>query len=241
MVDFQNFVALLEDNDTRIEQIEDLLHEVDNLQTFYEYDEDMCNFIHYAAGHGECQVVELLIEKMRVPIDIKSGDGKTALHFAAAEGWGDVVKYLVDKGADLNAQDDNGDTPVYYAIRYKYPSLAKILIESDRALLMTKNDNGYTPLHMAAGLGFTELIETLIKRQPDLINAVNNHGETPLHIAVVEDFIDAVRLLIDKGAALDIKDSENCTALDVAKDPEFGEQPNNSAIIELITKKINDK
>jgi ankyrin repeat protein len=237
MSDFQNFVSLLEDEDTPLLQIGNYLYDVDNLQALYEYDEDMCNFIHYAASHGERQVVELLIEKMGVPINIRSSHGKTALHFAAMGGWDDVVSYLLSKGADLNMKDYNGDTPVYYCIRYKYPSLAKVFIESDKALLMTQNDDGYSVLHMAAGFGFTELIKILIKKQPELINLANNHGETPLHIAVVEDFIDAVRLLINKGAALDIKDSEGCTALDVAKDKDFFAQPNNAEIIKLLTEK----
>ena len=42
----------------------------------------------------------------------------TQMHIAAANGYGDVIKYLVKKGADLNVQDDRGCTPLHVAAKF---------------------------------------------------------------------------------------------------------------------------
>lgn len=46
-----------------------------------------------------------------VEVDIPDNDGYTALHFAAAAGSLEAVRYLVDAGADTSAVADNGFTP----------------------------------------------------------------------------------------------------------------------------------
>ena len=40
------------------------------------------------------------------------------IHIAAANGYGDVMKYLVKRGADLNVQDDSGSTPLHVAAKF---------------------------------------------------------------------------------------------------------------------------
>src|SRR2546427_6121515 len=58
------------------------------------------------------ETLELLL-KAGGEINAKeNGRGLTPLHEAARWGWNDVVKYLVDHGADLNAKDNRGMTPV---------------------------------------------------------------------------------------------------------------------------------
>ena len=49
-------------------------------------------------------------------IDVRDNSGRTALHYAAAAGYTDVAKALVDHGADVNAKDVDGVTPVEAAM-----------------------------------------------------------------------------------------------------------------------------
>lgn len=53
----------------------------------------------------------------------------TALHYAVKSGDIDVVKMLLDYGADINATDFNNTTPLYYAVNNINSSMVKILLE----------------------------------------------------------------------------------------------------------------
>ncbi len=57
------------------------------------------------------------------------GNGKTLLHYAANRGYPDVVLLLLEKGASINARDDEGGTPLHEAMRYHRDKVARQLIE----------------------------------------------------------------------------------------------------------------
>ena len=49
------------------------------------------------------------------------------MHWAASEGRKEVAELLIAKGADVNAQRDNGDTPLDWAILRKHTETAELL------------------------------------------------------------------------------------------------------------------
>ena len=51
------------------------------------------------------------------------------LHEAAANGFLEFAKLLVENGADVNQKDDSGKTPLTIALEYKHPNVAKFLRE----------------------------------------------------------------------------------------------------------------
>ncbi len=53
-----------------------------------------------------------ILENAKIDIDAREERGQTALHGAAFQGWTSVVKLLAEHGADLEAQDHNGNTPL---------------------------------------------------------------------------------------------------------------------------------
>jgi hypothetical protein len=70
---------------------------------------------------------------------------------------------LIDAGADLNARDDNGWTPLMVAARSETPEIVTLLIEAG-ADVNAMNDNGYTPLWFAnPGFGSTPEIIKILK------------------------------------------------------------------------------
>jgi hypothetical protein len=62
-----------------------------------------------------------------VPVDIVDADGSTPLLYAAIFGQADAAEYLLDCGADVNARDGGGDTPLRVADPDAYPELAQLL------------------------------------------------------------------------------------------------------------------
>ena len=68
--------------------------------------------LHYAAGKGHKELVELLIAKGASLRAKALWKGLTPLHEAASNGHREITELLIAKGADVNAKDDDGLTPL---------------------------------------------------------------------------------------------------------------------------------
>ncbi|KAL8275295.1 hypothetical protein Esti_000744 [Eimeria stiedai] len=71
-----------------------------------------------------------------------TGEGRmTALHFAADRGFVDIVRLLIDRGADVNHTDDSGETPLHVAIAADQDEIVAMLIDAG-ADTSIKNNEG---------------------------------------------------------------------------------------------------
>ncbi|KAI1311050.1 hypothetical protein EDD11_003557 [Mortierella claussenii] len=66
-----------------------------------------------AASDGDLAAVKKYIEEEGISIDAQDENGYSALHAAASYAHKDLIKYLLDKGANINIQDPDGDTPLF--------------------------------------------------------------------------------------------------------------------------------
>ena len=71
---------------------------------------------------------------------------------AASGGYSDIVKLLIDHGANVNAKSSVGNTALTYACCGGYEDVVKILLEAG-ADVEHQNENGHTPLMEAASCG----------------------------------------------------------------------------------------
>ena len=69
-----------------------------------------------------------------------------SLHEAAEHGRKPVVEWLLDHGAEVNAKDKNGDTPLHFAAFFGHRDVAELLL-ANQAEINAKDSNGVTPLH----------------------------------------------------------------------------------------------
>jgi len=105
-----------------------------------------------------------------------------ALHEAAAQGQLQLIENLVSQGADINAQDADGRTPLHIALRNGQWQAAKLLVFKG-ADINTANENGFTVLHGAAYLGKKEAVEHIVELGGN-VNALCEEGLSPLHYAI---------------------------------------------------------
>ena len=125
-----------------------------------------------------------------VNVNAKSEPGLTSLHCAVNEDFKgshrELVKLLIDKGADVNARDDILDTPLHGASNKE---TAEILTKAG-ADVNAKNINGkaivYSSARNATNVSVTwkmylGLVELLIAKGAD-VDVKNESGETPLHV-----------------------------------------------------------
>lgn len=142
---------------------------------------------------------------------MKSHSMATDLHFAAQAGDLSEVKRLVAAGADVNVQDENGNTPLKYASAEPNPEVLRMLIALG-ASPHIPDRRGFTPIHCVSGHGFYEdaiaMAEILIEAGADVNARSKVHGFVPLHEARTARMID---FLLQHGADPTIENDEGQT------------------------------
>jgi ankyrin repeat protein len=152
--------------------------------------------IYVAAAQGDVEAVKALLKKDPNLVNAPaSNDGMSALHWAAFMDRLDVVKALIENGANVNICSTPYDvTPLFWAVRKDHLDAAKLLIEKG-ADVKIKMKNGGTILHSP---GTFETAKLLIDNGAD-VNAKDNNGITPLHSIANKGNLSAVqRVLFDK-------------------------------------------
>ncbi len=128
----------------------------------------------------------------------------------------DVAKYLIDKGADLNAKGDHyGITPLHKATGAGLSGgsldIVKYLVEKGTDFDVRDN-NGEAPLHYAAARGMLDIVKYLVEKGAN-VNATRKNLDTPLHRAAYNGRLDVVKYLTEKGANINAKDEYGDTPL----------------------------
>ncbi|CCG56377.1 ankyrin repeat-containing protein [Brachyspira pilosicoli WesB] len=216
-----NDVFNLNTNTTREEAIE-----LSKNQKYYEIEKllsskDSNNIDGYdelmnAVSKGDMKALEKLIKD---DTDLNKQYSKiTPLGLAAARNDKEIVKFLVEKGADINLEDGYGYTPLIIAMKYRNLNLAKDIIDLKPDLNAICSATGDTPLtYLVREVWFgTDVCYYLIKNGAD-VNKKNNNGDTPL-IVFVQNFIlsyGMLGVLINMGADYNIKNKEGKTAMDI--------------------------
>ena len=136
---------------------------------------------------------------------------------------------LINRGAPVNSPERNTEfTPVFMAISNGSENMLRMLIEQG-ASIEIYDDKGYAPIHRAVtGEDYTasapypaeNIIEVLLEYGGDVNYPTKKEGATPLMISAQEHKANIMRFLIDSGANDEIKDKQQHTALDYAKNYE---------------------
>ena len=151
--------------------------------------------------------------------DIVESNKETALHVAlgiqvpSEELRLNIVKNLIQNGAEINARDKHKFTPLHYATENGDLEIVQHLLDHG-AHIEAKNDVKRPPLLFAVGENHLEVVKCLIEKGAQLDN--NEYGYTALHIAAEYSSLEMVKLLVQNGAKIDKTTIKNHTPFEIA-------------------------
>jgi len=189
-------------------------------QSGWHIDFDGATALHFAADMGRREVAAYLLKK-GAAINARDRRGRTPLHCVAVLGraprkgahWAHktlaeavrqrqalirrrevLAPFLLAKGADINAVDREGDTPLAAAARTDNPTIAKLLLAGGAKL----------DIFSAIRLGMLDRVKTMLKAEPACTNLPGGPDASPLHVAAELADPAAASLLLDHGAKLGV-------------------------------------
>ena len=133
-------------------------------------DKDKATPLHNAATLGNLEIVDLLLKKGATSLNEGNFRGQTPLHFACERGHPEVATRLLDAGADKEARDMIGRTPLMTTALSKNMEIAKDLIKrgADINAGAKRGPATYTTLSVAAMYDFKDLVDLLIDKDASI-------------------------------------------------------------------------
>jgi len=173
--------------------------------------------LHFAAQNNDVDVAKRFIAK-GWDVNSKDLNMETPLTYAAGSS-GEMIRLLLEKGADVNAQNLKGNTALHIATRQGKTDMTHLLITSG-AKVNLANKDGETPLYHAALSGQAEAIRLLLDQHAD-IKLQPTSASTLLHAAAEGGNPELLDRLLRADADVNAKDQNLFTPLHSAA--EFGQ------------------
>ena len=121
--------------------------------------------------------------------------GETALATAAGLGYVEIVRLLLDRGAEINVRNSKGMTPLLMAAHGGRTEIVSMLIKAGADVDTPEREYGFTPLIVASSKGHAETVEALLDAGADE-NIRANNGLTALQLARDSGHEAVVKLLV---------------------------------------------
>jgi ankyrin repeat protein len=187
--------------------------------------------IHEAAQAGDIEKVKALLVQ-GIDVNGKDSRGLTLLHVASLSGHEELVRFLINRGADVSAKADGGQkaTPLHMAAAMGHKGVVEILLA--RGADINVQRHGQAPLSLAVVTGNKDMVEFLLSNQAEVTASVlgtakksgrkelldtllanKDSADILLLKAAEEGNQEFVRSALDHGADINVKDSFGLTPL----------------------------
>lgn len=146
----------------------------------------------------------------------KRRKGETALSLAVGKGDEAIVRFLLEKGADIQSVDKGDRSALHLAASYGHEAIVRLFLEEGADVHSTDID-GCSALHLATSYDH-ETIVRLLLREGANIHSTDGNGRSALHLAALNAHVAIVRLVLEYGADIQLQDSFGKKALHIVQE-----------------------
>ncbi|XP_040049197.2 E3 ubiquitin-protein ligase MIB2 isoform X1 [Gasterosteus aculeatus] len=171
--------------------------------------EDGFSALHLASLNNHRDVAEILVKEGRCDINIRNNRNQTPLQLAVTQGHTDLVQLLVSEGADVNMEDEDGDTAMHVALLR--PQLANVMLGPATGTSSTPEESSegcsstslYCRLSATGLLGSTELsvgsaIACFLAQEGADVSYANHKGKSPLDLVADSGMLQLIKSFSEK-------------------------------------------
>lgn len=131
-------------------------------------------------------IVKAILKLNKINANTQGDFGWTLLRRAIEKNNADTVDALIAEGAEVNAKDNCGRTPLHLAARNNHQDVEDVLIAAKGIDVDAKDDYGITPIHLAVQNGHKNVAGVLIAKGANPL-LQSKAGETPIGLAKGEE------------------------------------------------------
>ncbi|XP_067678573.1 ankyrin-1-like [Haliotis asinina] len=153
--------------------------------------------LHSACLGGDVDLVKNVISQNMLDINGRVHCGRTAVMMAAENRHRDVVKLLVDKGADVSVVDETGDNIIHCACRGGDVGVVKYILSKSMVDVDRRGSNKMTPIMVAKNYKHREVVDLLVSKWPDGSLKYYKHRSI-LQSACQKGNIDMVKFILSQ-------------------------------------------
>ncbi|XP_043479806.1 putative ankyrin repeat protein RF_0381 [Leptopilina heterotoma] len=168
--------------------------------------------LHLAISNNHPSVFDILVKKSN--LNATNIYGETPLHLATEGNHIQLVKILLENGANVNEQTRRGSTPLHLALIKKHIELTEILLQNG-ADVNIQQIQDMTPFHLAISGNHIQLVEKFLQNGAN-VNLQLEDGTSSLHITVENKYIQLTRILLQHGADVNVQDNNKKSPLHIA-------------------------
>ena len=154
------------------------------------------NCLHFAALGGHTELCETLIENYGFDVNITDNSGKSALHYCAESGSGELFNYLVKMESEVFLKATDGQNCLHFAALKGQLDLCMSLLESYAFQVHVVDNQDFTPLHCCAKSGNFKLFMYLLDKGSGIYSKTKTKVNV-LHIAAEHGHIQICEYVLD--------------------------------------------
>ena len=158
------------------------------------YDESFESLIR----NGDAQIFSHVINNM---INLEFEDNWRPIHFVCRYGTFEMLKLLVDKGVNLECENNDKWRPIHFVCRHGTFEMLKLLLDKGVNLECETNSK-WRPIHFVCHYGTFEMLKLLVDKGVNL-ECVTNSKWRPIHFVCRNGTIEMLQLLVNKEVNLE--------------------------------------
>ncbi len=160
--------------------------------------------IHDAAKSGDlAQVQRLVVDG--ADVNEKAVRDETPIMIATLVGHGEIVNYLLQRGANIDARNASGLSSLHAAAYGGHTDIVKLLVAKGANVNDASNRFGVTPLHLASEENHIGTVQALLKQGADF-GVIEINGYSAMSRAGFRKHWDVVNVLLANGATCQVAD-----------------------------------